>query len=209
VGTNFYWSPGLSFRTGFSLRGGITQLDKKYSLLQRSLFNEPRQSIIEPLTDSTVWELKNQIEAWPWKRDSYKWPYRPQLHIGKSSHGWAFALHVIPQLRINDLPDWVELLDYGQITSEYGDTLTKEELLRVITERARPTNEALEIIRNERSNWVPGENGVYINHRLIGGYYQYSQQLKTDNLMYPCVGEKNHCRSIGAGTWYCTEGEFS
>ena len=31
------------------------------------------------------------------------------LHIGKSSSGWCFSLHVIPEQGINSLQDWVKL----------------------------------------------------------------------------------------------------
>lgn len=40
------------------------------------------------------------------------WDYRytsDVLHIGKSSGGWCFALHVYPELGINDLDDWVSI----------------------------------------------------------------------------------------------------
>lgn len=30
----------------------------------------------------------------------------PPLHIGKSSAGWCFSLHVIPELGLNDWPEW-------------------------------------------------------------------------------------------------------
>ena len=34
-----------------------------------------------------------------------KRPFEP-LHIGKSSAGWCFSLHVIPEEGINTLDDW-------------------------------------------------------------------------------------------------------
>lgn len=30
------------------------------------------------------------------------------LHIGKSSAGWCFSLHIIPELGIRDLSDWTK-----------------------------------------------------------------------------------------------------
>ena len=48
------------------------------------------------------------------------------LHIGKQSTGWAFGLHVIPELGLNDLEDWIPLFEEAGsvIVSEYwNDTL--------------------------------------------------------------------------------------
>lgn len=59
-----------------------------------------------------------------------------ELHIGKSSGGWVFSLHVMPERNINDLEDWVPLLSHGAIFNEYGDSVSKEELLSIITERS-------------------------------------------------------------------------
>src|SRR5687768_5156700 len=44
------------------------------------------------------------------------------LHIGKSSHGWCFGLHVIPELGINDLDDWMKLFNKQEavLFTEYG-----------------------------------------------------------------------------------------
>lgn len=44
-----------------------------------------------------------------------------QLHIGKSSAGWCFALHVIPERGIKDLDDWVRIWSQpeARIVDEY------------------------------------------------------------------------------------------
>lgn len=62
------------------------------------------------------------------------------LHIGKSSYGWAFALHVVPEQLIFDLPDWERLwaLPGAVIRDEYGADIAPEEMKRVITERTHP-----------------------------------------------------------------------
>ena len=59
------------------------------------------------------------------------------LHIGKSSHGWHFSLHVIPEKGINTLDDWKSLFyDYQyRIEDEYGQTLTPQEMMQVIDNR--------------------------------------------------------------------------
>ena len=45
------------------------------------------------------------------------------LHIGKSSVGWVFALHIIPEMGIEDLEDWIPLFNSGaSMTMEYWDS---------------------------------------------------------------------------------------
>ena len=59
----------------------------------------------------------------------------PTRHIGKSSYGWCFTLHVYPDKDINTLEDWKELFYHNQIKDEYGYYVTTEEMLATITER--------------------------------------------------------------------------
>ena len=56
-------------------------------------------------------------------------------HIGKSSGGWCFALHVYPDEGIRDLPDWEDRWKLGTIRNEYGEAVTPDEMLVVITAR--------------------------------------------------------------------------
>ena len=60
-----------------------------------------------------------------------------QLHIGKSSAGWCFALHVIPDEGINDLADWEARWSQPgmQIVDEYGETISPDEMKARICER--------------------------------------------------------------------------
>lgn len=62
----------------------------------------------------------------------------PRLHIGKSSAGWTFALHV--EGEIQSLEDWKRFLvkEPGEIRDEYGNVWTLGDLLREITERSWP-----------------------------------------------------------------------
>jgi len=57
------------------------------------------------------------------------------LHIGKSSSGWVFSLHIIPERGINNLYDWIVVLLKPDLTirDEYDRTVTFEELLKTIT----------------------------------------------------------------------------
>lgn len=59
------------------------------------------------------------------------------LHIGKSSGGWCFSLHVMPEDGVNTLDDWRALWNspYAHICNEYGEKVTVERMERVITHR--------------------------------------------------------------------------
>lgn len=59
------------------------------------------------------------------------------LHIGKSSAGWAFTLHVIPEMGLNCLMDWIQYMIRPDITirDEYGRTITSTQMRDVISKR--------------------------------------------------------------------------
>lgn len=60
-----------------------------------------------------------------------------RVHIGKSSYGWAFQLHVIPEDSITGLDDWERIWSTGagEIFDEYGEKLSLTEMKAVILER--------------------------------------------------------------------------
>ena len=60
------------------------------------------------------------------------------LHIGKSSDGWSFSLHVVPGVAEN-LEDWKVLWSCRPfvIVDEYGTQVSKEEMLSIVTERGK------------------------------------------------------------------------
>lgn len=61
-----------------------------------------------------------------------------ELHIGKSSWGWKFVLHIIPERGINELEDWEELFKTGKIFDEYNNEITVEKMMDCILNRAFP-----------------------------------------------------------------------
>jgi len=119
------------------------------------------------------------------------------LHIGKSSGGWCFSLHVYPDTRINDLDDWLPLLERGQIEDEYGDRVSVLRMLSIIRDREAPPD------------WDdPG--------RTIGPWSRYNRE-RDDHLANGSVrgpkGLLRHpldesCVSHGAGTWDCIDADF-
>jgi hypothetical protein len=108
------------------------------------------------------------------------------LHIGKSSAGWCFALHVIPE-EINDLDDWIKLWKApAVIKDEYGRELTCEEMYAVITQRSWKSASECSADFLESNHAQSGPNGL-VRARLDGRY---------------CIGH-------GEGTWDHIVGEFS
>ena len=108
-----------------------------------------------------------------------------ELHIGKSSGGWCFSLHIIPEKGINDLEDWVKLFPTGKIRDEYGQAVTAEDMVNEITKRSRPGVPLRDPGFHYNNNSEEGPHGL-VRHR-IGAY----------------------CTKHGAGTWDCMPGEFS
>jgi hypothetical protein len=109
------------------------------------------------------------------------------LHIGKSSGGWCFSLHVIPEQGIHDLADWVKRWSEHdtEIRDEYDTVVSTAEMLCIVTNRSSnaplPTDQSW----YERNHCEPGPNGL-VRHK-VGPY----------------------CVKHGAGTWDCVSGEFS
>jgi len=117
-------------------------------------------------------------------------PFKPK-HIGKSSAGWCFTLHVEPDEGIHDLGDWRErwAKPAAYIENEYGDRISPEEMDSIITKRGpgrhTPDEPDPWSPRDYEQNYaVPGPNGL-VRHR-IGRF---------------CVGH-------GEGTWDLVVGEF-
>jgi len=101
--------------------------------------------------------------------DEYK-----RYHIGKSSGGWRFSLHVkgdIPDYNTHDyelpegsfscLDDWKHYLaeDNVRIFDEYRGELTLEELLKVITERSWRGNQSDLRAHVVDNKWCVGTEG--------------------------------------------------
>ena len=67
-----------------------------------------------------------------------------EKHIGKSSAGWCFALHVYPEEGILTLENWITKWTadpQGVIRNEYEEVLSVEEMIEVITRRMRDAGE--------------------------------------------------------------------
>jgi hypothetical protein len=109
-----------------------------------------------------------------------------RLHIGKSSAGWCFALHVDADEGVNSLTDWQDLWSApnARIVDEYGSEHSPEQMLETITQRAWPQRDVPRKVYDE-------------NHAEEG----------PNNLMRPTIGR--HCVGHGDGTYDLIPGEFS
>jgi len=107
------------------------------------------------------------------------------LHIGKSSHGWYFLLHAIPEQNINNLGDWVDRMKGEEIINEKGEVVSMEEMIKIIKER---TNISFPMPRlNNMRDYA--EIGL---HNLL--------RYKINDV---------YCLSHGDGPWSMISGEFS
>lgn len=110
------------------------------------------------------------------------------LHIGKSSGGWCFALHVYPdeEVGIKNLDDWRAKWSAPncRIKDEYGQVITPTEMDEIITARKSGTPPWNEQQRRE-NHAVAGPNNLV--RRELGRF---------------CIGH-------GEGTWDLLVGDFS
>lgn len=113
-------------------------------------------------------------------------------HIGKSSYGWCFALHVYPEDNLNTLEDWMTLLratvgkGTGKLVDEYERPVTIAELYAEITERSHP-NAAPDTATFHQENFSePGPRNL-LRHQIV----------------------PDHCIGHGPGTWDLLVGDFS
>lgn len=113
------------------------------------------------------------------------------IHIGKSSAGWCFSLHIVPELGINTLKDWIGMFIEPDriIIDEYRETVSFLDMIRIITNRSRPQSNSWDATMLERNHAEPGPHGL-VRHRIE--FFEYGG----------CVGH-------GEGTWDLIKGEFS
>ena len=110
-----------------------------------------------------------------------------RLHIGKSSAGWCFALHVDPDAGIHDLPDWEArwAKPGAVILDEYDRLLSPSDMRLIVMARARMGSETPE-------DWY----WYFVNDATPG----------PEGLARRKLGR--HCIGHGDGTWDLITGEF-
>lgn len=115
-------------------------------------------------------------------------------HIGKSSAGWCFALHVYPEDGIRDLADWEPLFRKpgNKIEDEYRHPVMADAMIEHITKRSWKKTENIPF---GYTNW---EDFYESNHAVPGP--KNLIRHKADN---------RYCIGYGNGTWDLMIGEFS
>ena len=112
------------------------------------------------------------------------------LHIGKSSMGWCFSLHVDPDENINSLDDWVKLFEYESIVDEYSTVISTADMLKTITER-----------EGKGFDGTPGGYGSWGHFHARNNSEEGPNGLLRHKRGSFCVGH-------GEGTWDLMTGEF-
>lgn len=135
-----------------------------------------------------------KIRRWLWKYKISSGHYMHGEHIGKSSAGWTFALHVAgkyddPIFDVNGLEDWSYwfLRDDFYVADEYGRVVSPSNIMGIICRRswrneyADRERELLgEVEYFRQRGGVPGPDGLARSridgHHCIGhgpGAYDY------------------------------------
>lgn len=127
------------------------------------------------------------------------------LHIGKGSTGWCFSLHVMPERGINDLQDWISLIEQrgsaAVIKDEYGEELPLQELLNIITDRQR-------LVTVDDAFTQGKKDGFYQYADTVEQWLRHNRTVRgPNNLIRPALRDGTVWH--GSGTWDCIVGEFS
>jgi hypothetical protein len=129
-----------------------------------------------------------------YKSAVYFWDLRGTedcIHIGKSSAGWCFSLHVVPELGINGFEDWIRMFIEPDriIIDEYHEIVPFDRMMGIITQRGSANTRVWDDEFLRKNHAVRGPNGLY------------RRRLDHDR-QFGCVGH-------GEGTYDYIFGEFS
>lgn len=135
-------------------------------------------------------------------------PKYVKTHLGKSSAGWTFGVHVYPERDINTLDDWIAIFqelsikDELYILDEYGYNLSLVQFLDTVRERSSNSNWG-ELKKNIN------KNPMYISYLSLEHFLEVNQAIKGPNNLLRRRIDKSHCISHGSGTWDHVIGDFS
>ncbi len=115
-----------------------------------------------------------------------------RLHIGKSSAGWVFALHIHPDRGLHSLEYWEQFWADKQIEDEYGSAVNPERMRAVICDRKRPEISGSAFVPQRDDLWFR-ENGAICGPNGLA-------RSKVDG---------RHCIAHGNGTYDFHIGDFS
>ena len=124
---------------------------------------------------------------------------RKTRHIGKSSGGWCFSLHVYPDEGINTLDDWFLLFNTEgiRIVDEYGKEIHPDGMMIKITVR-----ESIPI------DWDTIEQKSFFNYVSREEFYERNGAEEGPNNLLRHKVDGNWCIANGEGTWDYLVGDF-
>ncbi len=85
-------------------------------------------------------------------------------HIGKSSGGWCFSLHVYQEEGINTLDDWKKLweTEKNKIVNEYDEVVSVEDMLdTIINRQGRPMEDKHLTMMGLYESWQDFHRNIY------------------------------------------------
>lgn len=119
-----------------------------------------------------------------------------QMHIGKSSAGWCFSLHVEADAECGptNMNDWLRLFNEprNSIEDEYGRAVGFEDMRDTIAERA----------------WKDKKDEPH-GYDDWGDFHRRNHSEDGPNGLLRSVIDGSHCIGHGSGTWDLITGDFS
>jgi hypothetical protein len=128
------------------------------------------------------------------------------LHLGKSSYGWCFSLHVYPEEFIYTWKDVLQHIieainDGSSIVDEYGDFVALPDFVQTVTERRSTTRTDWE------SDWWSKPDGW--GYHSEANFHQVNLSKRGPNFLLRHQVDGQHCIGNGEGTYDYIVGEFS
>lgn len=126
-----------------------------------------------------------------------------EIHIGKSSAGWCFGVHVYPENGIRRLENWKDkwAKEKGFIRDEYN--------------REIPMREMIKIIENRMGEELGNNSPIKIQDHPFGYYkgwddfYRLNHAEPGPRNLLRYVNDGRFCIGHGDGTWDYLIGYFS
>lgn len=182
MGTNYY----LRIPELISSRSEREEIEVKSLLRIQEILGSKSEHRIK------LSEIRDALDAAENKLQDHR--PRLQFHIGKSSGGWCFGLHVDQTIEIEDrlirirsLDDWQHVMNLPgiRINNEYGDQISSSEMVDIITKRqGLPVPVSKDFLAQNSASLGPNN---LLRHRLDG----------------------RHCVGHGNGTYDLIVGDFS
>lgn len=132
---------------------------------------------------------------------------RKKRHLGKSSAGWCYALHVYPEEGLHTLEDMKKHIskvcgEEGYIEDEYGTILEhRAEWYETVERRSYKAS-----VSYQRDL---AEAFGHRRYQSVQHYLDAMQAVEGPNNLLRAKIDGRHCIGHGTGTWDCMVGEFS